>query len=147
MGQGGDVFVLDMGEPVKILDMARRMIHLSGFEVKDESNPEGDIEIIFTGLRPGEKLYEELLIGENVQPTRHPLIMSASEDCLGWEDLTDYIDQFADTISSNDVERSRRLLVESVKGFDPQCDVADLVEQKKQASNKPAKDNVIRYPG
>ena len=73
--------------------------------------------------------------------------MSANEDCLGWDELTDYIDQFDDTISSNDVERSRRLLVESVKGFDPQCDVADLVEQKKQASNKPAKDNVIRYPG
>ena len=123
------------------------MIHLSGFEVKDESNPEGDIEIIYTGLRPGEKLYEELLIGENVLPTRHALIMSANEDTLGWHELTSYISRFEDAIDSNDVERSRALLVESVKGFNPQCDIADLVEEKKLASKQPAKDNVINYPG
>ncbi len=134
MGKGGDVFVLDMGEPVKILDMARRMIHLSGFEVKDESNPGGDIEIVYTGLRPGEKLYEELLIGENVIPTRHPLIMSAIEDSLPWEKLTAYINRFEKTINSHDVEHSRELLVESVKGFHPQCNVADLVQEKKLAS-------------
>jgi len=146
MGRGGDVFVLDMGEPVKILDMAKRMIHLSGFEVKDEANPEGDIEIRFTGLRPGEKLYEELLIGENVQPTRHPLIMSAQESCLSWEALTNYINQFQETVNSHDVERSRALLIEAVKGFSPQCDVADLV-QERRASVREKQGNVIRYPG
>lgn len=146
MGQGGDVFVLDMGEPVKILDMARRMVHLSGFEVKDEANPEGDIEIVFTGLRPGEKLYEELLIGENVQPTRHPLIMTAKEDCLSWDGLTGFISQFEQTMGTNDVARSRALLVESVKGFDPQCEVADLVQEKKQEIGKSAEDKVVHYP-
>jgi FlaA1/EpsC-like NDP-sugar epimerase len=147
MGQGGDVFVLDMGEPVKILDMARRMIHLSGFEVKDETNPEGDVEIVFTGLRPGEKLYEELLIGDNVASTQNPLIMTASENSLPWDELGNYIEQFAESINLHDVERSRNLLVESVSGFSPQCDVADLVEEKKQAAKSPARDNVIRYPG
>ena len=147
MGQGGDVFVLDMGEPVKILDMARRMIHLSGFEVKDEANPDGDIEIVFTGLRPGEKLYEELLIGENVSPTQHPLIMTASEDSLPWIELGRYIEQFAETINIHDVGRSRALLVESVSGFSPQCEVADLVQEKKQSAETRSRDNVIRYPG
>jgi FlaA1/EpsC-like NDP-sugar epimerase len=148
MGKGGEVFVLDMGKPVKILDMAKRMIHLSGLEVRDESNPEGDIEIVFTGLRPGEKLYEELLIGDGVVPTGHPLIMSANEDGLSWGSLTSYIAQFEETINSHDVERSRALLVEAVKGFSPQCEVADLVEAKNQAvAEKPPKDNVIQYPG
>jgi FlaA1/EpsC-like NDP-sugar epimerase len=147
MGQGGDVFVLDMGKPVKILDMARRMIHLSGLEVRDESSPEGDIEIVYTGLRPGEKLYEELLIGENVLPTRHPLISSATEDSLSWKELISYIHQFEETTDSHDVDRSRVLLVESVKGFAPQCDVADLVQLKQgtRTADGTDKDNVIPY--
>jgi FlaA1/EpsC-like NDP-sugar epimerase len=127
MGNGGEVFVLDMGEPVKILDMAKRMIHLSGLEVKDDDNPEGDIEIVFTGLRPGEKLYEELLTGEKNSPTQHPLIMSANEGSLNWDTLQEYITLFESAVESNDVEYSRDLLVKSVKGFAPQCDVADLV--------------------
>lgn len=148
MGAGGDVFVLDMGEPVKILDMARRMIHLSGLTVKDEENPDGDIEITFTGLRPGEKLYEELLIGENDKPTKHPLIMSANEDSLPWESLNEYIQQFETAIESNDVEHSRELLVESVKGFSPQCEVADLVERRKDSrvANSSGKHNVVVDP-
>src|SRR5690606_1980052 len=77
MAKGGDVFVLDMGKPVKIEDLARRMIHLMGLTVKDERNPDGDIEIVYTGLRPAEKLYEELLIGTNVTGTEHPMIMRA----------------------------------------------------------------------
>jgi FlaA1/EpsC-like NDP-sugar epimerase len=137
-----------MGEPVKILDMAKRMIHLSGFEVKDEANPHGDIEIAFIGLRPGEKLYEELLIGENVVSTHHPLIMSAHEDSLPWESLMHYIDQFEKSIHSHDVELSRALLVESVNGFNPQCEVADLVqEENTQNTIGVRKDNVVRYPG
>jgi len=127
MGHGGDVFVLDMGDPVKILDMARRMIHLSGFEVRDADNPDGDIEIIFTGLRPGEKLYEELLIGENVKPTQHELIMSADEDSLSWQLVETLLEQFNDAVDNYDVERIRILLLEAVSEFQPQCDVADLV--------------------
>ncbi|HKJ52574.1 MAG TPA: polysaccharide biosynthesis protein, partial [Gammaproteobacteria bacterium] len=146
MGKGGDVFVLDMGEPVKIADMARRMIHLSGFEVRDEANPDGDIEIVYTGLRPGEKLYEELLIGENVEPTQHPLIMTAREDSLGWDRIQAYIAQFEKTVDTHDVERSRELLIETVKGFKPQCDVADLV-QERRVSVREKQGNVIRYPG
>ena len=82
MGEGGDVFVLDMGESVKILDLAKRLINLSGFEVKDENNPKGDIDIIFTGLRPGEKLYEELLIGDNISETDHKQILRAEEEFI-----------------------------------------------------------------
>jgi len=144
MGEGGEVFLLDMGEPVKIVDMAKRLIHLSGLEVMDDENPEGDIEFIYTGLRPGEKLYEELLIGENVFPTRHPLIMAANEDCLSWEALSNYLAQFERSIESNDVERSRKLLVESIKGFTPQCEVADLVQEKNlKAANVSYKDKFV----
>src|SRR5690606_11913110 len=89
MARGGDVFVLDMGEPVRIIDLARRMIELSGLSVRDEDNPDGDIEIQISGLRPGEKLYEELLIGNNPEPTLHPRIMKAHEDHLPWASLED----------------------------------------------------------
>ena len=149
MGDGGEVFVLDMGGPVKILDMAKRMIHLSGLKVKDDDNPEGDIEIVFSGLRPGEKLYEELLIGENDSSTQHPLIKSANEESLSWESLQQYIKQFEAVVESNDVERSRALLVESVQGFSPQCDVADLVQLKKgsRAEIATSKEKAVSSPG
>ena len=87
MGQGGDVFVLDMGEPVKIIDLARRMVELSGLTVRDEADPSGDIELAVTGLRPGEKLFEELLIGDNPQATQHPRIMKAHEQFVAWPEL------------------------------------------------------------
>jgi FlaA1/EpsC-like NDP-sugar epimerase len=145
MGQGGDVFVLDMGEPVKILDMAKRMIRLSGFEIKDEENPDGDIEIAYTGLRPGEKLYEELLIGENVKPTQHQLIMSADEDYLPWLEIEKYIELFGESIGRNDVEKNRSLLLEAVKGFSPQCEVADLVfEYNRNQGKTRSEDNVVK---
>ena len=146
MGEGGDVFVLDMGEPIKILDMAKRLIHLSGLEVRDEDNPDGDIEIVFTGLRPGEKLFEELLIGDQDQSTSHPLIMKASEDSLSWQELSDFLDGFEAAMENHDADRCRALLVEAVKGFNPQCDVADLV-QERRSSVRERTDNVIRYPG
>jgi FlaA1/EpsC-like NDP-sugar epimerase len=146
MGQGGDVFVLDMGKPVRILDMARRMIHLSGFQIREEATPEGDIEIVFSGLRPGEKLYEELLIGDNVNPTQHPLIMTANEDSLPWNRMLAYIKQFEEAVNDHDVERNRELLVESINGFAPQCKVVDLVEQRRQENDRLDKDNVIHYP-
>ena len=87
MGEGGDVFVLDMGQPVKIYDLAKRMIELSGLSLRDDRTPDGDIEIVITGLRPGEKLYEELLIGDNPMPTDHPRIMKAQEDFLSYSEL------------------------------------------------------------
>ena len=135
MGQGGDVFVLDMGQPVKILDLAKRMIHLSGLEIKDSQNVHGDIEVVFTGLRPGEKLYEELLIGENVLPTKHPLIMSANEEDMDMDKIMDYISRFENAVENNDASASRMLLIESVKGFTPQCDVADLVLERAKNLN------------
>ena len=136
MGQGGDVFVLDMGEPVKIIDMARRMIHLSGFQVKDEHNPDGDIEIKYSGLRPGEKLYEELLIGDNVKPTQHDLIMTADEDSLAWNKIENYLKEFALAVANDDVEKNRQLLVAAVNGFHPQCEVADLVFGQNQKTSE-----------
>ncbi len=91
MGTGGDVFVLDMGEPVRIVDLARKMIHLMGYEAREESNPNGDIAIEYSGLRPGEKLFEELLIGDNVSGTQHPRIMRAEEVTIAWETLHGYL--------------------------------------------------------
>ncbi|MEJ1336280.1 MAG: nucleoside-diphosphate sugar epimerase/dehydratase [Candidatus Sedimenticola sp. (ex Thyasira tokunagai)] len=127
MGQGGDVFVLDMGEPVKILDMAKKMIRLSGFEVKDADHPKGDIEIRFTGMRPGEKLYEELLIGDNVKPTEHSLIMRAEEEVLSWEEIQHFLDEFDAAAKMHDQIKIRSLLLEAVTGFKPQCGIEDVL--------------------
>jgi FlaA1/EpsC-like NDP-sugar epimerase len=147
MGLGGEVFVLDMGEPVKILDMAKKLIHLSGLEIKDAENPDGDIEIVFSGLRPGEKLYEELLIGENVSPTRHPLIMAADEDYTNWGQVSDYIEQLKIAIETNNVDAGRMILVEAVNGYSPQCDVADLVQKRlTQKDVSASKGNILNYP-
>lgn len=125
MGQGGDVFVLDMGEPVLIADLARRMIRLSGFEVNDEDHPNGDIEIAYTGLRPGEKLFEELLIGDNVSSTEHEKIMRAEEEVIAWKTLELLIQQLQDATDTSDFNRVRELLQEAVSGYQPQCDVVD----------------------
>jgi FlaA1/EpsC-like NDP-sugar epimerase len=127
MGQGGDVFVLDMGKPVKIYDLAKKMIHLSGLEVKDEYNPEGDIEIQITGLRPGEKLYEELLIGDNVSDTDNPRIMRAEEDMLSWDELEPTLDSLKNAIKGCDQKKLRELLVQIVPGFKPQCGITDIL--------------------
>jgi len=147
MGHGGEVFVLDMGEPVKILDMAKKLIHLSGLEVRDSENLDGDIEIVYTGLRPGEKLFEELLIGENVSPTGHPLIMSADEDHSTWGTIADYIDQLKVAIETNNAESGRMLLIDAVIDFHPQCDVADLVQEKlTHVTDKTTKGKILNYP-
>jgi len=127
MGMGGDVFVLDMGEPVRIDDLARKMIHLSGLEVKDGNTPEGDIEIQYTGLRPGEKLYEELLIGDNVSDTENPLIMRAQEDCLSWKELEPLLKQLEAVIEKCDHQQLRDLLMQIVPGFKPQSDIVDVL--------------------
>lgn len=131
MGQGGDVFVLDMGEPVKIAALAEKMIHLSGLSVRSESNPHGDITIEFTGLRPGEKLYEELLIGDNVLPTQHPMIMSANEDFLPWEKLADRLSSLLKAVEDEDFARVRQLLRELVSGYTPEAEIVDWVYQQR----------------
>ena len=127
MGKGGDVFVLDMGEPVRIYDLATKMIQLSGLQVLDKDNLDGDIEIKCTGLRPGEKLYEELLVGDNVSQTDSLLIMRAEESMLDWEDLKPILDQLNEDINNSDQEKVREILIEAVPEFKPQCDIADLL--------------------
>jgi FlaA1/EpsC-like NDP-sugar epimerase len=127
MATGGDVFVLDMGQPVKILDLAKRMVELSGLTVLDANNPMGDIEIQVTGLRPGEKLYEELLIGDNPLPTSHPRILKAHEEFLPWDDLESKLNILNDVLESNDVPAIRSLLKELVPGYQPEGDVVDWV--------------------
>ncbi len=120
MAKGGDVFVLDMGDPVKIMDLATRMIELSGLCVRDENNPEGDIEIEITGLRPGEKLFEELLIGNNPRPTSHPRIMKAHEEFLAWPVLLEKLQQLESLLEQRNVEGTKDLLTELVSGYAPQ---------------------------
>lgn len=127
MATGGDVFVLDMGEPVRINDLARKMIQLSGLKVKDKSQPDGDIEIKYTGLRPGEKLYEELLIGDNVSHTDNPLIMRAEEDMITWDKLEPLLDKLKIAIMNCDHFKLRELLVQIVPDFKPQCDISDVL--------------------
>ncbi|PTV64960.1 MULTISPECIES: polysaccharide biosynthesis protein [Pseudomonas] len=133
MGQGGDVFVLDMGEPVRITELAEKMIHLSGLSIRSEHNPHGDIAIEFIGLRPGEKLYEELLIGENVLVTRHPMIMCANEDYLPWDTLKYNLDALMAAISADDFKTVRQLLRDTVSGYTPGGEIVDwLYERQRQ---------------
>lgn len=127
MADGGDVFVLDMGEPVKIIDLAQRMIRLSGLAIKDDANPYGDIEIKVTGLRPGEKLYEELLIGDNPKPTMHARIMKAHEDFLPWSVLTKELQVLFGAADNNDIDSISQMLTKLVSGYAPVNDVVDLV--------------------
>ena len=131
MGTGGEVFVLDMGEPVKVLDIAKRLIGLSGMELKDEENPDGEIEIIFTGLRPGEKLYEELLIGDNVNKTEHKKILRAKEDYLESQELNSYLEQIKEVDRNNDVEGLRNILERAIPGFIPDKDSIDVLNSQK----------------
>ena len=125
MGQGGDVFVLDMGQPVKIAELAEKMIRLSGLGVQDHEHPQGDIAIEFTGLRPGEKLYEELLIGDNVSPTDHPMIMRASEECFAWAELQPALTRLFAALAEDDYVCVRQLLVELVSGYRPETQIVD----------------------
>jgi len=133
MAKGGDVFVLDMGEPVKIMDLARRIIELSGLTVCDGDNPDGDIEIEVTGLRPGEKLYEELLIGDNPQLTSHPRIMKAQEDCLPWVELEQKLQSLQMALDVNDVAVVRAMLQQSVSGYHPSGEIVDWVHLEQEA--------------
>ena len=127
MSKGGDVFVLDMGEPVKILNLAKKMIHLSGLNIKDSNNLNGDIEILFTGLRPGEKLYEELLIGDSVLETEHQLILRSNEEMLPWSDLKLILNKLKTSVDKQNLEGARQALIEAVPGYKPQGDINDLM--------------------
>ena len=128
---GAEVFVLDMGGAVKILDLARRMIEMSGFRVKDMDCPDGDIAIEVTGLRPGEKLFEELLMGDNVQLTEHPRIIKAHEEFIEWKYLESYLDALRLTIERNDIEGMQLILQKIVKGYRPHEEVMDWVDMER----------------
>ncbi len=133
MAKGGDVFVLDMGQPVKIMDLARRMIELSGLTVKDEKNPDGDIEIETTGLRPGEKLHEELLIGGNPEPTLHSRIMKANEGFILWAELEKKLHALELALKANDMGRIRRMMESLVTGYAPSNGIVDWVYLEQEA--------------
>jgi FlaA1/EpsC-like NDP-sugar epimerase len=124
VGQGA-VFVLDMGEPVKIVDLAQRMIELSGFSLQNEENPDGDIAIEVVGLRPGEKLYEELLIGDNPMPTEHPRIMKAQETFKSWAELEKELITLQGSLNAGDAQSIYEQLKHLVTGFTPDTEIVD----------------------
>jgi FlaA1/EpsC-like NDP-sugar epimerase len=133
MATGGDVFVLDMGKPVRIRDLAEKMIHLMGLSIRDDTHPDGDIEILYTGLRPAEKLYEELLIGNNVTGTDHPSIMRAEEVFLPWDELKTLIDHLWQACQRLDCMKAREVLLRSVTGYSPTREVEDLVWRQRNS--------------
>ncbi|MHC4707651.1 MAG: polysaccharide biosynthesis protein [Planctomycetota bacterium] len=144
MARGGDVFVLDMGKPVRIQDLARHMINLMGLTVRDDDNPDGDIEIQYTGLRPAEKLYEELLIGSNVSGTHHPRIMRANEEYIDYEQLLPLIEELRSSSLKLDRDRVRDVLLHSVSGYSPTNGIDDLVWiGAKRMRAKDTSDNVV----
>ena len=134
MAEGGDVFVLDMGEPVRIMDLARRMIELSGLAVKNEQNPDGDIEIEIIGLRPGEKLYEELLIGDNPEPTSHVRIMKAHEEYTPWVTLEANLGELEMALNANDARAVRSTLERLVESYTPSNEIVDWVHLERTST-------------
>jgi FlaA1/EpsC-like NDP-sugar epimerase len=147
MAKGGEVFVLDMGEPVKIRDLATRMIALTGCTVRDEENPDGDIEIQYTGLRPAEKLYEELLIGSDVSGTQHPRILRAKESYIEWAELEPLLAELDIASRALDRVRARQILMDSVSEYDPANGIEDLVwvnQQRISGDVEPEK--VVDFP-
>ena len=132
MASGGEVFLLDMGQAVKIIDLARRMVDLSGLTLKDEQNPDGDIEIEVTGLRPGEKLYEELLIGENPEGTEHPRILKAREDFLPWSEFEERLKALEIAVAECDILGIHLMMQESVVGYTP-SEIVDWLHVEKEA--------------
>ena len=131
MGEGGDVFVLDMGESVRITDLAKRLIILSGLEVKDENHKNGDIEIVFTGLRPGEKLYEELLIGDNVSKTEHQQILRAQEEFVEKEEIERLIGELQEAEKNNDVRALKEIFRQVIHGYESEGNIVDVISQQK----------------
>jgi FlaA1/EpsC-like NDP-sugar epimerase len=125
MARGGDVFLLDMGEPVRIMELARRMVQLSGLRVKDDENPDGEIEILVTGLRPGEKLYEELLIDDQAERTVHPRILRAQESYLRWAELLPSLNTLIAAIDEGNPAAVRDGLARIVTGYQPAGELVD----------------------
>jgi FlaA1/EpsC-like NDP-sugar epimerase len=119
MGSGGDVFVLDMGAPVKIVDLAYKMTHLMGLTIKDDDNPTGDIAIKFSGLRPGEKLYEELLIDDKAKRTFHERILRANERYLPWPDVAKILESLTVAMSNADIPKIKKLLIDAPLDYKP----------------------------
>ena len=136
MAEGGDVFVLDMGKPIRIADLARRMVHLAGLSVRDEQHPDGDIEIRYTGLRPAEKLYEELLIGNNVSGTGHPMIMRAMEHSVPWDDVQQLLNNLLIAMGQFDVRTASELLKAGVREYRPGGDIVDDVWCRREAEKR-----------
>lgn len=130
MAQGGEVFVLDMGDPVRISDLASKMIELSGLSVRSDAKPDGDIAITEIGLRPGEKLYEELLIGNDPSPTAHPRIMKASEAFPEWHEMSGHLDRLADLCANQDIAGIRALLLSLIPEFVPTSGLVDWLAPK-----------------
>lgn len=147
MARGGDVFVLDMGKPVKILDLACRMINLMGLSIRDDSNPDGDIDIQFIGLRPAEKLYEELLIGSNVSGTEHPRIMRADEDFVPYNQLSGLVRDLKEASQNLDYDRSREILLQVVNEYSPTNGIEDLlwVSMNRSKDHKDT-DTIVDFP-
>jgi FlaA1/EpsC-like NDP-sugar epimerase len=145
MAHGGEVFVLDMGQPMRIATLAKRMISLMGMTVRDEENPNGDIAIEYTGLRPGEKLFEELLLGDNVTRTHHPMIMRAREYALPWKHVRKLLDELLATARTNDCRRAMRLLSEAVAEYQVSPELIDLVASRRIDLGLDA-DNVAELP-
>ena len=127
MAKGGDVFLLDMGEPVKIATLAKRMIELSGWSVKDDNNPDGDIEMVVTGLRPGEKLYEELLLGDDPRPTNHVKINRARDPFIPWEELKSDLNTLKILARQGNVRMLLALLQKLVTTYQPKHNIVDWV--------------------
>lgn len=136
MGTGGEVYVLDMGNSVKINDLAKKMIHLAGLTVKSEFNLSGDIEIVYSGLRPGEKLYEELLIGENVEGTQHTRIMKAKEISMSWDTLCKLLSELDNALVERDIFKVRTILEEAQLGYNPSSEIADCLTVLKTSNSK-----------
>jgi FlaA1/EpsC-like NDP-sugar epimerase len=149
MAKGGDVFVLDMGEPVKISDLASRMINLMGLTIRDEANPDGDIEIQFTGLRPAEKLFEELLISGNVTGTDHPRIMRADEEFVPFDVLSSLIADLKVASKKLDYDTARGLLLNAVREYAPENGIDDLVWARRNKISRAAdasSETVVEFP-
>lgn len=131
MGVGGEVFVLDMGEPVKIVELAKKLIQLSGMALIDSNTPDGDIEIKFTGLRPGEKLYEELLIGDNVSATEHQRILKAQEESITQYELENFLQLLEKAQIEGDILALRKVLKEAISGYKPDKEIVDVLHLQK----------------
>ena len=142
LGQGGDVFLLDMGQPVRILDLAKRMIRLSGLEVRDDTHLEGDIAIQFIGLRPAEKLYEELLVGDNASGTGHPMIMRAEEEAMNLVKISEFLERLDKGTQGMDCDLIKAVLIESVSGFEEHQGMHDFVWLKQQEVTDQLSSNV-----